>query len=84
MRRSTSPTNTSRFATDVQATPAEVEQDFIVANPGLSERGIAVTCNRAGAVEVRICLTRRLDFRRCTEVDAAACRSRTITLPGMD
>lgn len=69
---------------DVQASPSEVEQDFIVANPGLSERGIAVTCNRAGAVEVRICLTRRLDFRRCTEVDAAACRSRTITLPGMD
>ena len=67
---------------DVQATPAEVEQDFIVANPGLSERGIAVTCNRAGAVEVRICLTRRLDFRRCTEVDASACRARSITLPG--
>jgi ribonuclease T2 len=69
---------------DVQASPAEVEQDFIAANPGLSERGIAVTCNRDGAVEVRICLTRRLDFRRCMEVDAGACRARTITLPGMD
>ncbi len=69
---------------DVQTSPAEVEQDFIAANPGLSERGIAVTCNRAGAVEVRICLTKRLDFRRCTEVDAGACRARTITLPGME
>jgi len=69
---------------DVQASPVDVEQDFIVANPGLSERGVAVTCNRDGAVEVRICLTRRLDFRRCTEVDAAACRARTVTLPGME
>lgn len=68
---------------DVQSSPGEIEQHFIVANPGLSERGIAVTCNRAGAVEVRICLTRRLDFRRCMEVDAGACRARTVTLPAM-
>jgi ribonuclease T2 len=70
--------------TEVETTPADVEQDFIVANPGLSERGIAVSCNRAGAVEVRICLTKRLDFRRCAEVDAGACRARTITLPRME
>jgi ribonuclease T2 len=69
---------------DLQSSPSEVEQDFIVANPGLSERGIAVACNRAGAVEVRICLTRRLDFRRCTEVDAGACRAQTVTLPAME
>jgi len=69
---------------DTEAGPIELEQDFIVANPGLSGRGIAVSCNRAGAVEVRICLTKRLDFRRCAEVDADACRQRTITLPAVE
>ncbi len=69
---------------DTEAGPIELEQDFIVANPGLSGRGIAVSCNRAGAVEVRICLTKRLDFRRCAEVDGDACRQRTITLPAVE
>ncbi|HET7715818.1 MAG TPA: ribonuclease T2 [Bauldia sp.] len=66
---------------DAEVSPVELEQDFIVANPGLSARGLAVACNRRGTVEVRICLTRRLDFRRCLEVDADACRQRTLTLP---
>jgi ribonuclease T2 len=70
--------------TDSRTSPQAVEQAFLKANPGLSERGIAVTCSRSGAVEVRICMTQRLDFRRCLEVDADACRARTITLPGMD
>ncbi|MCB1498664.1 MAG: ribonuclease T [Bauldia sp.] len=69
---------------DAETSPAAIEQGFIAANPGLSERGIAVTCSRDGAIEVRICLTQRLGFRRCTEVDSGACRARTITLPGME
>ena len=72
------------LAADMRTSPQAIEQGFLAANPGMSERGIAVTCSRAGAVEVRICLTRRLDFRRCMEVDAGACRERTIELPGMD
>lgn len=72
------------LARDAETSPSAVEQSFLAANPGLSERGIAVTCNRDGAVEVRICLTQRLGFRRCAEVDSGACRSRTITLPGME
>lgn len=69
---------------DLATSPIDIEQDFIAANPGLSERGIAVSCNRDGAVEVRICLTKRLEFRRCTEVDASACRARTVTLPEVE
>jgi len=69
---------------ETRSTPTSIEQQFLMVNPGLSERGIAVTCNRAGAVEVRICLTQRLDFRRCLEVDADACRARTVTLPPME
>jgi ribonuclease T2 len=69
---------------DSRTSPQAIEQAFLAANPGMSERGIAVTCSRSGAVEVRICMTQRLDFRRCLEVDADACRARTITLPSMD
>jgi ribonuclease T2 len=69
---------------DARTSPTEIEQNFIAANPGLSERGVTVTCNRAGAVEVRICLTKRLDFRRCAEVDEGACRARTVTLPAVE
>lgn len=78
------PDKYERLREDVRASPNEIEQDFIAANPGISERGTAVTCNRAGAVEVRICLTRLLGFRRCPEVDANACRARTVTLPAME
>ncbi len=67
----------------LRTSPQAVEQAFLAANPGMSERGIAVTCSRSGTIEVRICLTQRLDFRRCTEVDAGACRERTIELPAM-
>ena len=69
---------------DLRTSPQTVEQAFLAANPGMSERGIAVSCTRSGAVEVRICLTRRLDFRRCMEVDADACRARTIEMPEND
>lgn len=70
--------------TDSRTSPNAIEQAFLKANPGLSERGIAVTCSRSGGIEVRICLTKRLDFRRCIEVDQDACRAGSVTLPAME
>lgn len=70
--------------TESRTSPNAIEQAFLKANPGMSERGIAVTCPRSGGIEVRICMTLRLDFRRCVEVDQQACRADTITLPAMD
>lgn len=61
--------------------PAAIETALIAANPGLSERGIAVTCDNGRLDEIRICLTPDLTFRDCPEVDRAACRSKTITQP---
>ncbi len=61
--------------------PQEVETAFIAANPGLSERAIAVTCDRRRLREVRICLSRNLTFRDCPEVDRRACRQSVIVLP---
>ena len=37
----------------------------------MSRAGIAVTCGCTRLSEVRICLTRELQFRECPEVDAA-------------
>ena len=63
--------------------PREIEADFIAANPGMSDHGIAVSCDRDGVIEVRVCLTKRLGFRRCEEVDRQACRLPKIELPAV-
>jgi len=69
---------------DVYSQARTIEADFVAANPGMSDRGIAVSCDRDGVIEVRICLTKRLDFRRCVEVDRQACRLPKIELPAVD
>ena len=61
--------------------PAEVEDAFIKANPGLKASGIAVTCNRKRLSEVRICLSKDLGFRDCPEIDKQACPLDQVTMP---
>jgi ribonuclease T2 len=61
--------------------PADVEDAFIKANPGLPGNAIAVTCNRTRLSEVRICLSKDLQFRGCDEIDRRACRRDTVTMP---
>lgn len=63
--------------------PAAVEAAFIKANPGLSEAAIAVTCDRTRLSEVRICMTKSLQFRACDEIDRRACRRGTVSMPPM-
>lgn len=58
-----------------------VEAAFIGANPGLKETGIAVSCRSGRLTEVRICLTKTLDFRACGEVDAHGCRASSLFVP---
>ena len=57
------------------------EQAFIAENPGLSESGIAIACRDGLLSEVRICLTRGLEFRRCESVDASGCRQSRLVMP---
>lgn len=59
-----------------------VEQAFIAANPGLSANGIAVSCKKGRVAEVRICMTRSLEFRRCENVDRNGCRASRLVMPG--
>jgi len=64
-----------------KAAPETVEKAFRLANPGLSEDGIAVTCDRGELEEVRICFTRDLEFRSCDEVDRSGCRAGSLSVP---
>ena len=61
--------------------PAEIEDAFVKANPGLSTAAIAVTCNRTRLSEVRICMTKELEFRDCPEIDRQACPLDQVTMP---
>ncbi|MHC1549518.1 ribonuclease T2 family protein [Phyllobacterium sp. K27] len=62
--------------------PQLLEQAFAAANPGLQKDGIAVTCDREYLREVRICLTKDLNFRSCPEVDRSSCRRHAVDMPG--
>jgi ribonuclease T2 len=61
--------------------PAEVEEAFIKANPGLSSGAIAVTCDSTRLSEVRICMNKDLQFRACEETDRRACRRDQVVMP---
>jgi ribonuclease T2 len=63
--------------------PAEIEDAFIKANPGLSPSAIAVTCNGTRLSEVRICMSKDLQFRACDELDRRACRRDEVLMPPM-
>ncbi len=61
--------------------PLVLEQAFMSANPGLPKDGIAVTCDREYLREVRVCLTKDLNFRSCPEVERSSCRQRSVEMP---
>jgi ribonuclease T2 len=61
--------------------PTVIEDAFVKANPGLSPAAIAVTCNSTRLSEVRICLSKDLQFRPCDEIDRRACRRDQVTMP---
>ncbi len=63
--------------------PAAVEAAFIRTNPGLSPSAIAVTCDRNRLSEVRICMSKNLQFRPCEEIDRRACRRGAVVMPPM-
>jgi ribonuclease T2 len=70
-----------QLSTAKAVAPGDVESAFVKINPGLSASGIAVTCNRTRLSEVRICLSKDLQFRSCDEIDQRACRRDQVTMP---
>ena len=61
--------------------PEELEADFIKVNPGLSASAISVTCDSRRLSEVRICMSKDLQFRPCEENDRRACRRDQVLMP---
>jgi ribonuclease T2 len=61
--------------------PEELEADFIKANPGLSASAISVTCDSRRLSEVRICMSKDLQFRSCEENDRRSCRRDQVLMP---
>ena len=61
--------------------PDDLEAAFIKINPGLSSSAISVTCGGKRLSEVRICLSRDLQFRSCEEIDRRACRRDEVVMP---
>jgi ribonuclease T2 len=61
--------------------PGEVEEAFIAANPGLEHEGISVSCGGRRLDEIRICMTRDLQFRDCPALVQRSCRRDRIVMP---
>jgi ribonuclease T2 len=59
----------------------DVETAFVEANPGLSRDGLSVECEAGQLEEVRICLTRDLEFRHCGEAGRHGCRQTRLEVP---
>lgn len=61
--------------------PAEVvEEAFLAANPGLERDMITVTCKTGMIQEVRLCLTKDLQPRRCGDDTIRDCRMKDAVL----
>jgi ribonuclease T2 len=62
-------------------TPGEVGEAFVKANPGLSMDDMAVECGKKRLTEVRICLSKELQFRACPEITRRNCRRPQMLMP---
>src|SRR5438552_5790457 len=61
--------------------PGDLEGAFIKINPGLSSSAISVTCSSRRLSEVRVCLSKDMQFRACEEIDRRACRRDEVVMP---
>jgi ribonuclease T2 len=66
---------------ELTVTPADVEEAFTKANPGLSKGALAVGCDAKRLREIRICMTRDLGFRECAEIERRSCRRDKLVMP---
>jgi ribonuclease T2 len=64
-------------------TPTAIADAFIKANPDLTRDGMAVVCSRTRLSEVRICLSKDLEFRACPSVARRSCRRDQLLMPPM-
>jgi ribonuclease T2 len=63
--------------------PDEVAEAFVKANPGLSRKAMAVSCDGKRLTEVRVCLGKDFSFRDCAEIARRSCRADRIAMPAV-
>lgn len=59
---------------DIRVEADVIEDAFLEANPELAPEGVVVTCRSGMVQEVRICLTKDLEFRDCSGDVGRVCR----------
>ena len=66
---------------DIAVSAEALEAAFVSANRGLRRDMLAVRCDAGLVEEVRVCLTKRLDFRSCPEIDRRGCKQGGLVMP---
>ena len=66
-----------------EVAPAEIEEAFIKANPGLTAGAISVTCDSKRVSEVRVCMSKELKFRDCAELERRSCQRPKLAMPSV-
>lgn len=67
----------------ISVTPGQVASAFLKANPQLERGAINVSCDGRRLTEVRICMTKELNFRACPEMARYSCRRDRIVMPAV-
>jgi ribonuclease T2 len=67
--------------TELTVSPQEVEDAFIAANPAIKPDGISIPCNSKRLGDVRICMTRDLQFRSCEQLERRSCKRDQLIMP---
>jgi len=62
-------------------TPAAVEDAFVKANAGLKPTDMAIVCDKKRLNEVRLCLSKDLQFHDCPDVAKRSCRRDQLLMP---
>ena len=67
----------------ISVTPGQVAGAFLKANPQLERGAINVSCDGRRLTEVRICMTKELNFRSCPEMTRYSCRRDRVVMPAV-
>lgn len=75
------PDNFRAISHALTTTPDKITTAFQLANPNLSRDGFSLVCQSGRLDEVRICLSRTLQPRRCSERAQSRCTARNLEVP---
>lgn len=65
----------------VAVDPLALEAAFSKFNPGLDPEEMGISCDDNRLIEMRLCLTRSLEFRDCPSVDLKGCKRGRLIMP---